>query len=120
MARAPKGSIISDAYLKRLALLIAVNCVRNTVIEDYHARGSLSQEDMKKFNKEVANKLYTFIRFMFKGTEEEKRALLEAMGLMYPNEWDKPVIDASIRRAVKLMLKSNTESDGWRGLNRAL
>ena len=112
MAKAAKGSLISDADVKRLALVMAVNCVRNTVIEGYHARGSLSQEDMKAFNKEVANKLYTFLRFMFKGTEEEQEALLEATGLMYPSGWDKPVIDTSIKGAVKLMLKSNAESDG--------
>ena len=27
--------------LKRLALLMAVNCVRNTVIEDYHSDGMM-------------------------------------------------------------------------------
>jgi len=53
---------------------MTVNCIRNTVIENYHARGSLSQADMKAFNEEVSNKLYTFLRIMFKGTDEEKRA----------------------------------------------
>ena len=35
--------------LKRLALLMAVNCVRNTVIEDYHSDGKivgLGDEDL--------------------------------------------------------------------------
>ncbi len=105
MSRIVKDSPISDSYIRRLALLMAVNCVRNTVIKDYHVRGSLSQEDMKSFNKEVANKLYTFLRFMFRGTDEERQALLKVTGLMYPSGWDKPVIDASIKGAVKLFLK---------------
>ncbi len=108
MAKTAKSTLVSDAYIKRLALLMAVNCVRNTIIEDYHARGSLSQGDMKAFNKEVANKLYTFLRYLFKGTDEEREALLEAASLAYPSEWDNPVIDASIKGAVKLMLKPET------------
>lgn len=110
MATKAKHNLTSDAYLKRLALIMAVNCVRNTVIENYHARGSLSQEDMRIFNKEVANKLYTFFRFLFKGTVEEREALLKATGLLYPSEWDQPVIDADIKGAIKLLLERKDES----------
>jgi hypothetical protein len=56
---------MNRATLKRLALLLTVNCVRNTVIEDYHAAGKLSDSEMKAFNQEVANKIYTF------GTDHE-------------------------------------------------
>jgi hypothetical protein len=44
--------------LKRLAMLMAVNCVRNTVVDDYHAQGKLDDSEMKAFNQEVANKIY--------------------------------------------------------------
>jgi len=40
---------------------MAANCVRNTIIEDYHSQGKLTDEEMKAFNKEVASKLYTFL-----------------------------------------------------------
>ena len=50
---------MSQAYLKRLALLMAVNCVRNTVIEDYHAAGKLDDPEMKAFYQEVANETST-------------------------------------------------------------
>ena len=48
---------MKKADVKRLALIMAVNCVRNTVIEDYHSQGKMTQEEMKTFNKEVAHKL---------------------------------------------------------------
>ena len=113
MATEAKHNPMSDAYLKRLALIMAVNYVRNTVIEDYHARGSLSQEDMRIFNKEVANKLYTFLRFLFRGTVGEREAMLQATGLLYPGGWDQPVIDPDIKGAIKLMLKRRAESGGF-------
>ncbi len=110
MAERIKSNSMSDTFLKRLALIMAVNCVRNTIIEDYHARGSLSQEDMKAFNKEVANKLYTFLRFLLKGSPEEREALLKVASLFYPSEWDQPVMDTEIKGAIKLTLEHKDES----------
>ncbi len=45
------------SHLKDIALIMSVNCVRNTIIENYHAEGKRSDDEMKAFNKEVANKL---------------------------------------------------------------
>jgi len=50
---------MDEKLLKQFAKMITLNCVRNTVIEDYHARGSLSQEEMKAFNIEVCSHIYT-------------------------------------------------------------
>ena len=44
---------------------MAVNCVRNTVIEDDHAGGKLDDAEMKAFNQEVANKSDRFLQFLF-------------------------------------------------------
>jgi len=101
---------MSDSSLKRLTLIMAANCVRNTVIENYHARGSLSQEDMKVFNKQVADKLYTFLRFLFNGSVDEREALMKATDLLYPRNWDQPVVDADIKKAVKFGLNDRGET----------
>jgi hypothetical protein len=37
---------MNQSHLKRLALLMAVNCVRNTVIEDFHAAGKIDDTEM--------------------------------------------------------------------------
>ena len=109
MAQNPKAKSIPDATLKQLALSVAANCVRNTVIEGYHARGSLSQEDMKQFNQEVANKLYTFLRILFNGSPNQTEALFKTLALLYPHNWDKPVIDKDLDKAIKFMLKNSGE-----------
>lgn len=85
---------MDDSRIQDIALIMAVNCVRNTVIEDYHAGGKLSDEDMKNFNKEVANKLYTFLKIgLFSENSVESQRFLNAMGMMYPQNWDKPALD---------------------------
>ena len=59
--------------LKRLALIMAVACVRNTCIEEFHARPQpqfLSDADMKRFNQEVADKLYTFLHYLIRADQQ--------------------------------------------------
>jgi hypothetical protein len=96
---------MGQATLKRLALLMAVNCVRNTVIEDYHAQGKLNNSEMKAFNQEVANKIYTFLNFLLNKPDEDRDAFLGAMGVMYPSNWDQPRIDRDFADVVKLITK---------------
>ena len=96
---------MKPAGLKRLALLMAVNCVRNTVIEDYHAQGKLNDAEMMAFNKEVANKIYTFLTFLFAKPFEDGEAFLDAMSWMYPKDWDQPRIDRDFADVVKMIKK---------------
>ena len=90
-----------DAEMKRLALLMASVCVRNTVIEDYHSLGNLSQEQMKAFNKEVANKVYTFLKLLLAGSSGDSEALMATSLPFYPLDWDDPVLDDDIMLGVK-------------------
>jgi hypothetical protein len=94
---------MKKADVKRLALIMAVNCVRNTVIEDYHSQGKLTQEEMKTFNKEVANKLYTFLEYLFNKPPADQQAFLSAMSIMYPTNWDQPKLDTEFVQAVKFL-----------------
>jgi hypothetical protein len=47
---------MKPADLKRLDLPMAVRCVRNTFIEDFHAQVKLYDAEMMAFNKDVANR----------------------------------------------------------------
>ena len=87
--------------LERLALVMAANCVRNTIIEDYHAEGKLSQEDMKNFNIEVSNKIYTFLHYLFSKPSPEKEKFLSVADRFYPIDWDKPKLDEDMLRVAK-------------------
>jgi len=91
-----------DDVTSKFALLMAVTCVRNTVIEDYHANGQLSDADMMAFNKEVVNKIYTFLTYMLDETKEEYGIFLQTAGWMFPYRWDAPVMDGDFVKAVDM------------------
>jgi hypothetical protein len=95
-------SMLKPSSLKRLALLMSVNCVRNTVIENYHAAGKIDDSEMKAFNLEVANKIYTFLQFLLLEPDEDRDAFLSAMGMMYPKNWDQPNVDRDFMETVKI------------------
>ena len=86
---------------QHIALLMAVSCVRNTVIEDFHAQGKISDEEMKRFNKEVANKLYTFLDFMFDRPREDRENFFKMLEGFYPVDWDKPALDSELLGALE-------------------
>jgi len=98
--------------LKNLAILMTVNCVRNTIIEDYHSQGKLSDPEMKAFNQEVANKIYTFLTFLLSKPEEDRAAFLVAMSQMYPSGWDQPRIDQDFAKAAKFFKDNNNPLGG--------
>jgi hypothetical protein len=101
---------MKKSYIKRLALIMARNCVRDTVIEEYHPR--LTQEEMKAFNKQVANKIYTFLCFMYDTSikEEDRNIFFNRMHENYPDNWDQPELDPSFVGFVRLEKKERKRS----------
>ncbi|WP_430411320.1 hypothetical protein [Kordia sp.] len=107
--------------IKHEALLMAVNCVRNTVIEHYHAGtipsskagdysdvkvvtpygdipwnelSRINDKEMEIFNIEVINKLYTFLEYLLNPKyRDDKDRFLGLMSIMYPYHWNEPKLD---------------------------
>lgn len=92
----------SDKDLEMIALLMTVNCVRNTVIEKYHNEGKVSDEEMKVFNKEVVNKIYTFLKFFLNTPTKESEVFARLMEFNYPSQWDKPELDKDMIEGIAM------------------
>jgi hypothetical protein len=90
-------------HFRELALRMALHCVRNTVIENYHAAGKLTDPEMKALNQEVANKIYSFLQIMLNPYYAGMRT--KAFGWLYAPDWDQPVFDKSFL----IMLKAIKE-----------
>jgi hypothetical protein len=125
----------TEKEFPNLALIRAVNCVRNTVIEDYHAGrpphsvtgdytdvyvetpsgripwnelSRITDDEMMAFNMEVANKIYTALLFIFGNKSPlERKIFLEMLSLMYPRNWNTPQLDASFMAALDLCLSGD-------------
>jgi hypothetical protein len=88
-------------YLKDIALLAAVNCVRNTVIETYHAQGKIDNAEMEAFNREVTDKLYTFLCHLLGAYgDEAAEEFFQGAWLTYPKEWAKPKMNQAWSKAM--------------------
>lgn len=83
-----------EKNLKTVALILAKYAVRdNTVLEEYHIAGKLSNPEMMALNKEVVNNLYTFLQILAnpKYKEEKKQLVANKDPFYIPRDWDTPV-----------------------------
>ena len=92
---------------EELALHIALHCVRNTIIENYHAAGKISDPEMMAFNKEVVNKIYSFLELVFNPDLKQEsdigfRGVQGVTPLLYrPEGWDMPAFDTGLKNAIE-------------------
>lgn len=98
----PKPNERDEKY-KDLALIFAVHCVRNTIIEEYHLQGKISDPEMMAFNKEVANNLYTYLQLFFNPSyENQLRLMLQNPMFAYkPPGWDRPIFNEWVEKYIK-------------------
>jgi len=79
--------IVDNATPAEMACALAHFCFRNGPVEDMHAEGKLSDEDMKILNKYCHDKLFTFLCLLEDG-ELEKFAT--HLFLFKNTGWDEP------------------------------
>ncbi|HEX9504358.1 MAG TPA: hypothetical protein VF974_08680 [Patescibacteria group bacterium] len=94
---------IYNDHFKTMALMMAIHCVRRTIIEDYHVAGKISDEEMMKFNKEVSNKIYTFLQVMFNpSNRKQRKQLISILNEWGTDGWDQPRLDESLLKVLNL------------------
>ncbi len=98
----------NDENLKHLSKVIVYKCVRNTVLEDYHAKDKLNQTEVMALMKEASNKVYTFLRYLNEeGVDHDTFMHLAEQGL--PKDWDEPELDKSFVNSVAVMKTTSVE-----------
>ena len=83
---------IGEYSISDLAKAITVEVFRNGPVEDMHAAGKLSEEDMKILNKYMVNKLARLLS-LFEDEDSFGLYLLLGFALRCTTEWDEPEID---------------------------
>lgn len=86
-----------------MALLMSVNCVRKTVLDDYAVAGKLNEAELQTFIGECTDKLYTFLTYLLNRSEDEKQMFLHIMNNSYPSDWPEPEISEVFEEAVALL-----------------
>lgn len=98
----------SNPEMKHLALLMTLHCVRNTVIEDYHSSGKITDDEIKKFNIEVSNKIYSFLELLTnKDLTEYWSTIINNPKVFYmPTNWNQPRFDKEFKKALESLLNT--------------
>ena len=81
-----KGHV--DPLLAMQAKAFAVLAFRNGPIEDIHASGRISEEEMKEISKNAVNQLYKLLYLRRKDVKEYRRHI--DYGLGFATNWDDP------------------------------
>lgn len=87
--------VADDIVLESLAKAITAQCFRNGLIEDLHSEiPALTDEVMKKLNKDVCNRVYTFLLLCLSDDMTSTVQLFYnlAFGNMCTSSWDNPEI----------------------------
>jgi hypothetical protein len=78
----------NDDLRKRMAKWMAHDCFRNTgELEDMHAAGRISQDEMKRLMIDVVNRSYLFLSVLF--TTQRSNEIIEILkhGKYLPPDW---------------------------------
>lgn len=71
---------------KWIAKFLTVHGYRNSLIEDYHAQGKLSDKDMKRLNKNILNQIYTLLYML--GSKDSIPPFMDPEH--WTKDWDEP------------------------------
>lgn len=88
--------------IQHMALLMSVNCVRKTVLDDFVTSGQISEDQLQVFVSESTDKLFTFLTYLLDKSEQDKQAFLEVMNSSYPQGWPEPKLASVFEEAVAL------------------
>lgn len=93
---------MDEKVIQHMALLMSVNCVRKTVLDDYLESGKLTAAETDALISDVTDKLFTFLTYLLDKSEADKQTFLEIMNTSYPADWPQPKLAQVFEEAVNL------------------
>ncbi len=91
---------MDENNVKKLALIITANCLRNTPVEKMNNTGGLSEDDMSALRKSMSDRMYTFLLYLLSKPAAEYKALMEELSQHYPADWPLPELDSSFTQII--------------------
>ncbi|PJE80460.1 hypothetical protein CI610_00543 [invertebrate metagenome] len=83
---------MNEQTVKKLALIIAANCTRDSMLDECQENGQLNQEQVQAFNKQMTDRIYTFLTYLLNKPASEYSVMMEALAKHYPESWPMPEI----------------------------
>ena len=84
---------MKDENIKKLALIISANCIRQSTIEECKKNGQINDVQLNQINKELSDRMYTFLTYLLSKPAQEYSVMMEAMSKHYPDDWAMPELN---------------------------
>ena len=91
---------MDDNTVKKLALIITANCLRDTPVETKTGPRAFSEADLNILRKSMSDRLYTFLLYLLNNKPaSEYSALMEELARNYPADWPMPELDSKLTQS---------------------
>ena len=87
---------MEEQSIKKLALIISANCTRQSTLEECQKNGLITDQQVQKINKELSDRIYTFLTYLLQKPANEYTVMMEAMAKHYPESWEQPELSQLI------------------------
>ncbi|WP_419833277.1 hypothetical protein [Endozoicomonas atrinae] len=87
---------MEEQNIKKLALIISANCIRQSTIEECQKKGQISDQQVNQINKEMSDRIFTFLTYLLQKPADEYTVMMEAMAKHYPENWEQPELSQLI------------------------
>ncbi len=91
---------MNEDTVKKLALIIAANCTRESVLEETLKKGALEQSDLDTFNKQMSDRLYTFLTYLLNKPADEYSVMMGELSKHFPESWGMPDLDQGFMNVI--------------------
>ncbi|CAM3456483.1 hypothetical protein [Parendozoicomonas haliclonae] len=91
---------MDDNTVRKLALVITANCLRDTPVENVAANRPLNEAELQTLRKSMSDRLYTFLLYLLNKPASEYSALMDELSKHYPADWPMPELDQALTKGV--------------------
>ena len=91
---------MNEETVKKLALIITANCTRDSILQDSLETGTFSQTQFNDFNKQMSDRIYTFLTFLLNKPAEEYSVMMSELAKHFPEDWSMPDLEQSFMQLV--------------------
>ena len=92
---------MEEQNIKKLALILTANCIQQSTIEECQKKGQINEQQFNQINREMSDRIYTFLTYLLQKPANEYTSMLEAMAQYFPENQPMPELSQFILQQSK-------------------
>ncbi|MDP0590281.1 MAG: hypothetical protein QS748_14270 [Candidatus Endonucleobacter bathymodioli] len=87
---------MNEDNIKKLTIIIAANCVNDSILEECHSNKQITDKQLSLFKKQISDRIYTFLTYLLNKPANEYSVVMENLAKTYPENWPIPDLDQQL------------------------